>query len=80
MGVWQASASTFGSKGIFLFSRLTPDDLGGGNFSFMTFLKSRYAEKNARERDEELVKVQEATIESLSSLTETRDPSTGGQI
>jgi len=46
----------------------------------MTFLKFWFAEKNARERDQELVKVQEATIESLSSLTETRDPSTGGHI
>lgn len=78
-GVWQASASTFGSKGIFL-SPVLPLMILGGNFSFMTFLKFWYAEKNARERDQELVKVQEATIESLSSLTETRDPNTGGHI
>jgi putative two-component system response regulator len=50
------------------------------NFSFITFLKYRYEERRARERTRELAMVQEATIESMSSLTETRDPDTGEHI
>jgi putative two-component system response regulator len=50
------------------------------NFSLITFLKYWQEEQRARERTRELVMVQEATIESLSSLTETRDPDTGGHI
>jgi hypothetical protein len=37
-------------------------------------------EQRVRERTRELAMVQEATIESMSSLTETRDPDTGGHI
>jgi putative two-component system response regulator len=46
----------------------------------MTSLKFWHEEKRARERTRELARVQEATIESMSSLTETRDPNTGGHI
>jgi putative two-component system response regulator len=50
------------------------------NFSLLTFFKFWYEEQRARERTRELAMVQEATIESMSSLTETRDPDTGGHI
>jgi putative two-component system response regulator len=50
------------------------------NYSLLTFLKFWYEEQRAKERTRELTMVQEATIESMSSLTETRDPDTGGHI
>jgi putative two-component system response regulator len=52
----------------------------GVNFSFLSFLKFWDEEQRAKERALELVMVQEATIESMSSLVETRDPETGGHI
>ena len=50
------------------------------NFFLITLLKYWHEEKRARERTRELAMVQEATIESMSSLTETRDPDTGEHI
>ena len=78
-GVWQASAWTFRTEGIFISPVLSLIVLVC-NFSLITFLKYWQEEQRARERTRELVMVQEATIESLSSLTETRDPDTGGHI
>jgi adenylate cyclase len=79
VGVWQASVLAFRNEGIFI-SPILPFMVLGGNFSLMTFLKFRHEEKRARERNRELAMVQEATIESMSSLVETRDPETGGHI
>ena len=78
-GVWQASAWTFRTEGIFISPVLSLTVLVC-NFSVLTFLKYWREEQKARERTRELAMVQEATIESLSSLTETRDPDTGGHI
>ena len=78
-GVWQASVWTFRGGGIFI-SPILPLMALAGNFFFMTFLKFWHEEKRTRERTRELAMVQEATIESMSSLTETRDPNTGGHI
>ena len=78
-GVWQASAWTFRTEGIFISPVLSLIVLVC-NFSLITFLKYWQEEQRARERTRELALVQEATIESLSSLTETRDPDTGGHI
>lgn len=78
-GVWQASAWTFRAEGIFISPVLSLIVLVC-NFSLITFLKYWQEEQRARERTRELAMVQEATIESLSSLTETRDPDTGGHI
>ena len=79
VGVWQASAWAFIAEGIFI-SPILPLMALVGNFSLMTFVKFWYEEKRTRERTRELAMVQEATIESMSSLTETRDPNTGGHI
>ncbi len=78
-GVWQASAWTFRAEGIFISPVLSLTVLVC-NFSLLTFLKYWREEQKAKERTRELAMVQEATIESLSSLTETRDPDTGGHI
>ena len=78
-GVWQGSALIFQSEGMFI-SPVWPLMVLAGNFSLLTFLKFWREENKARERTRELAMVQEATIESLSSLVETRDPETGGHI
>ena len=78
-GIWQGSSLIFQTQGIFL-SPVVPLIVLAGNFSLLTFLKFRREERRARERTRELALVQEATIESLSSLVETRDPETGGHI
>lgn len=78
-GAWGASVLTFRSQGIFI-SPILPLMALGCNFSLMTFLKFWYEEQRVRERTRELAMVQEATIESMSSLVETRDPETGGHI
>ena len=79
VGIWQASVWTFRTESIFLSPVLSLIVLVC-NFSLITFLKYWHEEQRARERTRELAMVQEATIESLSSLTETRDPDTGGHI
>jgi CHASE2 domain-containing sensor protein len=78
-GAWQASAWVFRTEGIFISPVLSLIVLVC-NFSLLTFFKYLHEEQRARERTRELAMVQEATIESLSSLTETRDPDTGGHI
>ena len=79
VAVWQPSVWVFRGEGIFI-SPVLPLMVLVCNFILMTFLKSWYGEKRARERTHQLAMVQEATIESMSSLVETRDPETGGHI
>jgi adenylate cyclase len=79
LGLWQGSVWTFRTGGIFISPALPLTTLAL-NFSLITFLKFWHEEKRARERIRELAMVQEATIESMSSLSETRDPDTGGHI
>ena len=79
VGVWQASASTFQNEGIFL-SPVLPLIVLVCNFSILTFFRFWHEEQRVKERTRELAMVQEATIESMSSLTETRDPDTGEHI
>jgi len=79
VGAWQASVWTFQTESIFISPVLSLIVLVC-NFSLITFLKYWYEEQRVKERTRELAMVQEATIESLSSLTETRDPDTGGHI
>jgi CHASE2 domain-containing sensor protein len=79
VGVWQTSAWMFRSHSIFI-SPILPSVVLACDFSLITFLKFWHEEQRAKERTRELVMVQEATIESMSSLTETRDPDTGGHI
>jgi adenylate cyclase len=78
-GVWQGSVLVFQNEGLFI-SPVFPLMVLAGNFSLLTFLKFWREEHLPRERTRELAMVQEATIESLSSLVETRDPETGGHI
>jgi adenylate cyclase len=78
-GVWQGSAWMFRNEGIFI-SPVLPLIVLACNFSLITFFRFWQEEKRVKERTRELAMVQEATIESMSSLTETRDPDTGGHI
>jgi CHASE2 domain-containing sensor protein len=79
VGVWQVSLWTFRNTGIFI-SPVLPFVVLACNFSFLTFFRYWQEEQRVKERTRELAMVQEATIESMSSLTETRDPNTGGHI
>ena len=79
VGLWQTSVCVFRSESIFI-SPISPLAVLACNFSLITFFKFWHEEQSARERTRELAMVQEATIESMSSLTETRDPDTGGHI
>ena len=74
-----ASLLAFLSGGIF-FSPIFSLLVLGVNFSLLSFLKFWGEEQKVKEQALELVMVQEATIESMSSLVETRDPETGGHI
>jgi adenylate cyclase len=78
-GVWQASVWTFQNEGIFI-SPVLPLMVLVCNFSILTFFRFWQEEQRVKERTRELAMVQEATIESMSSLTETRDPRTGEHI
>ena len=79
MGVWQASVWTFRNEGIFI-SPVLPLIVLVCNFSLLTFFRFWHEEQRVKESTRELAMVQEATIESMSSLTETRDPGTGEHI
>jgi adenylate cyclase len=79
VGVWQASVWTFRDQGIFI-SPVLPLIVLVCNFSILTFFRFWQEEQRVKERTLELAMVQEATIESMSSLTETRDPHTGEHI
>jgi adenylate cyclase len=79
VGVLQASVWTFRSQGIFV-SPVLPLIVLVCNFSILTFFRFRQEEQRVKQRTLELARVQEATIESMSSLTETRDPRTGEHI
>lgn len=50
------------------------------NFSWLTFLKFRREERTLRQRSEELLLTQDATIASMAALVEQRDTETGGHI
>ncbi|OGP75016.1 MAG: hypothetical protein A2V86_05545 [Deltaproteobacteria bacterium RBG_16_49_23] len=77
--VWQASAWIFRNEGIFI-SPVVILLVLVSNFSILTFFRFWREEQRVKERTREIAMVQEATIESMSSLTETRDPDTGEHI
>jgi hypothetical protein len=79
VGLWETSVWMFRSNSIFI-SPILPLVVLVCNFSLITFLKFWHEEQRVKESTRELAMVQEATIESMSSLTETRDPDTGGHI
>ena len=78
-GAWQTSVWAFQGEGIFI-SPVFPLGVMLCNFFLLTFAKFWQGEQRVRERTRELAMVQEATIESMASLVETRDPETGGHI
>jgi CHASE2 domain-containing sensor protein len=78
-GIWQTSVWAFQRGGIFI-SPVLPLMVLLCNFFLLTFAKFWQGERRVRERTRELAMVQEATIESMASLVETRDPETGGHI
>ena len=80
-----AGGAFFGSLVVFLGAGLFISPVSslvvlGATFSFLSVLKYWDEEQRAKQRARELLMVQEATIESMSSLVETRDPETGGHI
>jgi len=79
VGLWLVSGWTLKTQGIFV-SPLFPMIALGTNFSFLTFLKYRHEEQELRARNNELVVMQNFTIQCLAALTETRDSETGGHI
>ncbi len=79
VGIWQASGWMFRNEGLFI-SPVLPLIVLAFNFSIITFVRFWQEEQRVKQRTRELAMVQEATIESMSSLTETRDPDTGGHI
>ncbi len=79
IAVWQASVWVFRNEGVFI-SPVLPLIVLVCNFSILTFVRFWQEEQRVKERTRELARVQEATIESMSSLTETRDPGTGEHI
>ncbi len=79
VSLWQLSVWMFRTESIFV-SPILPLMALVCNFFLTTLLKYWHEEKRVRERTRELAMAQEATIESMSSLTETRDPDTGEHI
>jgi adenylate cyclase len=79
IGGWQASVWVFRNESIFI-SPVLPLLVLVCNFSILTFFRFWREEQRVKERTREIAMVQEATIESMSSLTETRDPDTGEHI
>jgi CHASE2 domain-containing sensor protein len=79
VGLWALSVLAFRSASILL-SPVLPVLVLLANFSSLSLLKFWSEERKTRQRTRELALAQEAIIQSMASLTETRDPETGGHI
>jgi adenylate cyclase len=79
LGIWFGSGWLLEAGGIFV-SPLSPVTALAVNFSLLTFLKYKHEERELRNRNKELVDMQNFTIQCLAELTETRDSETGGHI
>lgn len=79
IGLWALCALAFRTAALLLSPVLALLVLVA-NFSSMSLFKFWLEERKARQRTRELALAQEAIIESMASLTETRDPETGGHI
>ncbi|MGD8562227.1 MAG: CHASE2 domain-containing protein [Desulfarculaceae bacterium] len=66
-------------RGVYV-SPLYPVAVLALNFSVLSLLKYWREERRVRERNRQLVLMQEVTIEAIANVTETRDPETGGHI
>ena len=69
----------FDGRGIY-FSPILPVMVVLLNFAFLNMLKFWKEEDKSKRRNSNLVQAQAAIIESMASLTETRDPETGRHI
>jgi len=78
-GLWIASDWALRTKGIFI-SPLMPLVTFGGNFTLLTFIKYWHEEQTVKSRNQDLVAMQNFTIQCLAALTETRDSETGRHI
>ncbi len=78
-GIFFISLGLFDAKGIF-FSPILPLLVLIGNFATLNLLKFWREERKSRQQTRDLAQSQAAIIESMASLTETRDPETGGHI
>ncbi len=79
IGLWTSSVLAFKTANLLL-SPVLPILVLVTNFSSLTLLKFWREERKAKRRTRQLALAQEAIIESMASLTETRDPETGGHI
>ncbi len=78
-GLMGLSLWLFSSRGIY-FSPILPVVVIFFNFAFLNMLKFWKEEGRSKQRNSDLVQAQAAIIESMASLTETRDPETGRHI
>jgi len=79
IGLWTLSVLAFKTASVLL-SPVLPVSVLLTNFSSLSLLKFWREERKTKQRTRELALAQEAIIESMASLTETRDPETGGHI
>jgi adenylate cyclase len=79
LGLWTLSVLAFKTASVLL-SPVLPILVLLTNFSSLSLVKFWREERKAKQRTRELALAQEAIIESMASLTETRDPETGGHI
>ncbi len=79
IGLWTSSVLAFRTASV-LVSPVLPIFVLLTNFSSLSLVKFWREERKAKQRTRELALAQEAIIESMASLTETRDPETGGHI
>jgi adenylate cyclase len=79
IGLWTLSVLAFKTASVLL-SPVLPILVLLTNFSSLSLLKFWREERKTKQRTRELALAQEAIIESMASLAETRDPETGGHI
>ena len=79
IAVWYGAAWMTISPGIIV-SPVLPLITLASNFTFCTFFKYRKEERILRQRNQELVVMQNFTIQCLAALAETRDSETGRHI
>ena len=77
--LWGGASASFGFWKVIL-SPTLPLVVLTANFLGLTLMRFWRAERQARDRTRELALAHQAIIESMASLTETRDPETGGHI
>jgi len=79
IGLWTLSVLAIKTASVLL-SPVLPILVLLTNFSSLSLLKFWREERKTKQRTRELALAQEAIIESMASLAETRDPETGGHI